>query len=308
MSKDEQETLEDYLELERYIEHLSLQRSARPPANLALEQRPIYSMAIFFHVASPRVADPRPEFKAQLCQQLLRQIRTESMESGQDLLRPSPATTVTTSTQSQRQFRRIYSNKAPSQSAQIPASHPERADAKKHKLRDMWKGVASVPRRTLFRNGTIAASLLASAGIGAAIGHVLEQPKAEQKSTLPGDTWQFVASLGELGNEPIRFTTNTITGYVIRQVVDVNDSIVTNAAHIGNSPNERIVALSAACTHLGCLVQWQNNGQQFICPCHGRTFDTEGGPTRTEAYQPPYVPLPRLETKIEHGNIYVRIP
>jgi len=71
--------------------------------------------------------------------------------------------------------------------------------------------------------------------------------------------------------------------------------------------NESVIAFSAACTHLGCIVQWQKNTQQFPCPCHGRRFDAVGSPVYTEN-QPHYVPLPRLETKIENDNIYVKVP
>jgi cytochrome b6-f complex iron-sulfur subunit len=33
---------------------------------------------------------------------------------------------------------------------------------------------------------------------------------------------------------------------------------------------------SAACSHLGCLVAWDNVRHIFRCPCHGAVFDDEG--------------------------------
>ncbi len=36
------------------------------------------------------------------------------------------------------------------------------------------------------------------------------------------------------------------------------------------------VALSAVCTHLGCIVKWQQEKQQFLCPCHGGLFSADG--------------------------------
>jgi len=42
-------------------------------------------------------------------------------------------------------------------------------------------------------------------------------------------------------------------------------------------PNEQeIVALSAICTHLGCIVKWNDGKKELDCPCHGARFDTKG--------------------------------
>jgi cytochrome b6-f complex iron-sulfur subunit len=41
-------------------------------------------------------------------------------------------------------------------------------------------------------------------------------------------------------------------------------------------------ALSAVCTHLGCITQWKPESGQIACPCHGskfqRTGNVEAGP------------------------------
>jgi cytochrome b6-f complex iron-sulfur subunit len=36
------------------------------------------------------------------------------------------------------------------------------------------------------------------------------------------------------------------------------------------------VALSAVCTHLGCIVKWVKDEQELLCPCHGGRFSTDG--------------------------------
>ena len=36
------------------------------------------------------------------------------------------------------------------------------------------------------------------------------------------------------------------------------------------------VALSAVCTHLGCIVAWQEQAKEFLCPCHGGRFSANG--------------------------------
>ena len=38
-----------------------------------------------------------------------------------------------------------------------------------------------------------------------------------------------------------------------------------------------LVALSAVCTHLGCIVQWEKEKQDFLCPCHGWPLHSRRG-------------------------------
>jgi cytochrome b6-f complex iron-sulfur subunit len=52
----------------------------------------------------------------------------------------------------------------------------------------------------------------------------------------------------------------------------------------------RLIALSAVCTHLGCIVQWQRDKEQFLCPCHAGLYTAEG----TVVSGPPPKPLARL--------------
>lgn len=37
-----------------------------------------------------------------------------------------------------------------------------------------------------------------------------------------------------------------------------------------------ILAIYKVCTHLGCLYDWKPTENQFICPCHGSTFEKNG--------------------------------
>jgi len=47
------------------------------------------------------------------------------------------------------------------------------------------------------------------------------------------------------------------------------------AVVLQTSPGQ-YVALSAVCTHLGCIIKWHADKGEFICPCHGGRFSTTG--------------------------------
>ncbi|MBI2876180.1 MAG: ubiquinol-cytochrome c reductase iron-sulfur subunit [Candidatus Tectomicrobia bacterium] len=37
-----------------------------------------------------------------------------------------------------------------------------------------------------------------------------------------------------------------------------------------------VVAISAVCTHLGCIVKWREERKMLFCPCHAARFDLDG--------------------------------
>lgn len=47
------------------------------------------------------------------------------------------------------------------------------------------------------------------------------------------------------------------------------------AVVLQKAPGE-FVAFSAVCTHLGCIVQWLADKQEFFCPCHAGRFSRDG--------------------------------
>lgn len=61
------------------------------------------------------------------------------------------------------------------------------------------------------------------------------------------------------------------------------------------------IAVSAECSHLGCIVTWDAERKIFLCPCHEGQFDAEG---RVIAGHPPG-PLKRHRAQIENGRLYL---
>ena len=73
-------------------------------------------------------------------------------------------------------------------------------------------------------------------------------------------------------------------------------------AYIQRKGSDKVLAISAGCTHLGCIVTWDEGQQIFKCPCHDGRFDAEGNVLSG----PPPAPLGRHPVKIEGGKIYLR--
>ena len=62
-----------------------------------------------------------------------------------------------------------------------------------------------------------------------------------------------------------------------------------------------LLALSAVCPHLGCIVQWEKVKQEFICPCHAGYFTADG----EVISGPPPGPLARLPFAVANGTVTV---
>jgi Rieske Fe-S protein len=73
------------------------------------------------------------------------------------------------------------------------------------------------------------------------------------------------------------------------------------AYFVENLGSDTYRVLSAKCTHQGCVVAWNQAGQQFLCPCHGAQFDLSGKVLASPAPKP----LPVVATKIENGVLYL---
>ena len=168
------------------------------------------------------------------------------------------------------------------------------------------KKPGGISRRALLTGG---AAVAASLAIGAGVDHVIEQTKPPQAAApvLPtgnivgegvATTWYKVTTLANLGNSAVRFAADTLIGYVIRDDGDDSD------------PDKgKIIAMSAACTHMGCIVQWNDKDRKFHCPCHGGIFTEYGNVDNNASWGVRYLyALPRLKTKIENGYVYVEVP
>jgi len=69
------------------------------------------------------------------------------------------------------------------------------------------------------------------------------------------------------------------------------------------SSPEGPTVFSAVCSHLGCLVNFQKDRSEFVCPCHGGRYDLTG----KNIAGPPPAPLTRFPVKTQGGMLMVGV-
>jgi Rieske Fe-S protein len=102
--------------------------------------------------------------------------------------------------------------------------------------------------------------------------------------SLPPNEWQFV-----------KF--ETVRGDWWDRVVQQRGVWVQRD---GNRP-DAIRVLSPECPHKGCGLNWRAEKSQFICPCHGGTFDANGN----RKSGPPRRSMDPLDFRIEDGKLLI---
>ncbi len=66
-------------------------------------------------------------------------------------------------------------------------------------------------------------------------------------------------------------------------------------------PNGELVAYSQKCTHLGCVVFYEPEAAELVCPCHEGIFDaSSGGPIAG----PPERALPAIPIEVRDGTVW----
>lgn len=103
------------------------------------------------------------------------------------------------------------------------------------------------------------------------------------------------SAVGTAAPTPLRYRRRWRDGY--------RDALETGIVWLERR-GDRLVALSATCTHLGCQVSWEAGRRQFSCPCHGGRYDVEGN----VVHGPPPRPLASVPVKEERGFIWIQPP
>jgi cytochrome b6-f complex iron-sulfur subunit len=88
--------------------------------------------------------------------------------------------------------------------------------------------------------------------------------------------------------KPDNFPVNSVTADYDRKIFVVRTEV-------------GFFALSAVCTHLGCITRWVEDEQVIACPCHGSKFSRDGALAQGPAPRP----LRRIAIRLEDGELVV---
>jgi len=79
------------------------------------------------------------------------------------------------------------------------------------------------------------------------------------------------------------------TSFVAGSPLDFTEGVVRfnkeKKAYVIGAPGG-IYALSAVCTHLGCITRFRSDERVIACPCHGSRFDLQGNVVHGPAPRP----------------------
>ncbi len=62
---------------------------------------------------------------------------------------------------------------------------------------------------------------------------------------------------------------------------------------------QTVTARMLRCTHMGCVVRWQAEAREYLCPCHQGRYDADGNPIAG----PPPRPLRAVPASIRGSRV-----
>lgn len=92
------------------------------------------------------------------------------------------------------------------------------------------------------------------------------------------------------------------TDVPVGQAARFTDPASGQPAWVVQPSANQFVAFSAICTHAGCAVGFDPSSLEFVCPCHGGTYDAKTGQVLGG---PPPSPLPAIPVHVVNGQIRV---
>jgi len=112
------------------------------------------------------------------------------------------------------------------------------------------------------------------------------------------DDW---ISLGLLEKYPLDIPTQF--AFTISRINGWEKSSQSYGAFVLRKTDQDVVVFSDVCTHLSCRVAWDQENEEYFCPCHAAYFDKSG----EVISGPPPKPLDQYEIKLEEGQLFIHL-
>ena len=104
-------------------------------------------------------------------------------------------------------------------------------------------------------------------------------------------------------NKPAKAESIVVAGPVAQFKPATVTAIPQGQCYVACLEDGSFLAISRTCTHLGCSVPWDEEKNQFVCPCHGSTYSLTGEVLTAPAPRP----LDIYPVRIEDGIVKVDV-
>ena len=148
-------------------------------------------------------------------------------------------------------------------------------------------------RRQFFSKPSITLSGVAALIIGIPIVAFLLSPFLRK---VP-EVWRPVGSV-----DSFKVGTTVVVKYLDASPLPWAGVTSNTAAWLRRDSEDKFIAFSINCTHLGCPVRWLSEAELFMCPCHGGVYYKDG----TVAAGPPPKPLPQYPVRVRDGQVEIQ--
>lgn len=111
-----------------------------------------------------------------------------------------------------------------------------------------------------------------------------------------------VAETSTIASSPVAATTVSKGSRVIGSIAQLERDgqlIADGVIVVRDRRNQKLFAVNPICTHKGCDVNWQQDKQEFFCPCHDATFTADGSPREA----PAKIPLATYAVTVEDEQV-----
>lgn len=148
------------------------------------------------------------------------------------------------------------------------------------------------------RNFFVRAIIAVQATMGATLAFVLGATTLAPSFSRREAAWLKAAELDALPeNQPVPVTLRVTRQDGFTQVVD------RTVVYVVRTGEQDVRVMQSTCTHLGCRTSYDRQSKRIKCPCHGGVYDIQGNVVEG----PPPMPLPRLNARVENGQVLVQV-